>query len=318
MSKPVNDIRDVSPAELGNSLQRLFPLLTVERAQWVLGQLTERVECKRIAEIIGVEATHSDAPACTAIAVVQPANAASLLAIGSHAGARHAEYEVMGRLLERLQNLGIRFLQATTDTEQDEQRLRRLGFEHLAKLAVMVLDAENFSLAEGKSRSTLLFQPVDGDPEMVARVCHTAELSFVETSDCPRLSRFRTPTEIVDGYRKTPTFDPGLWRLATIDGNPAGCLILTPHRVNSTFAEGRESSVIEAIEISYMGLVPKYRKRGLGHVLLNEAVAIARHQNASRMVLAVDRENSRAISLYRRNGWIEVTQESVWGMKIDP
>jgi len=34
------------------------------------------------------------------------------------------------------------------------------------------------------------------------------------------------------------------------------------------------------------------------------------------MILAVDRENSPAIGLYQRQGWIEAAGETVWGLKI--
>jgi GNAT superfamily N-acetyltransferase len=316
MSQATISVHEVSPADLGTTLQWLFPHLTVDRAQWMLGQLTERVQNKRLAEIIVLEARAGDVTVSAAVAILQPAKAASLLAFHALEPSKTAENAVLNHLRTHLSERSIQFLQATSDSPQNDRRLTRLGFKHLAELAVLVLEPEKLASFDCGKASSLQFLPTMDDPAMIDRIAEAAELSFVETCDCPALSEFRTPTEIVDGYRQSPQFDAHFWRLAMLGGKPAGCLILTRHQVDQTPPEGRDLMGVGAVEISYMGLVPRYRKRGLGKELLIEAVRIAKQHHASRMVLAVDRENSPAIALYQRQGWTEAAKESVWGMQI--
>jgi ribosomal protein S18 acetylase RimI-like enzyme len=318
MSQAIISVHDVSPADLGTTLQWLFPHLTIDRAQWMLGQLTERVQSKRMAEIIVIEARADDELVSAAVAVLQPAKAASLLAIHALGTSKAAENAVLSHLRSQLAGRGVQFLQATSDSPPTDRRLIRLGFKHLAELAVLVLESEKLASLDCEADSTLQFLPATNDPAMIDRIAQTAELSFTETCDCPALNEFRTPTEIVDGYRLSPQFDSHFWRLATLGNKPAGCLILTAHRAEQPPPIEREKAAVGAIEISYMGLVPQYRKRGLGRALLIEAVKIAKQHHASRMVLAVDRENSPAIALYQRQGWTEAAKESVWGMQILP
>jgi len=360
MSEAGFRVRDVPLSELGSCLQFLIAGLNVPRAQWVVAQLTDRVERKRMQEIFAVEAVEGNRISGAAIAVQQPSGAASLLAIGPADGrepalnerrskgcrsdhpmeetgqrdvpgfANDATTAVMSRLRCRLAELGTRFLQASSDSDDDVQRLQRLGFDHLAQLAFLVLEKEGFRGVQGaNSRSDVQFVVVGDNAWLLEQVCSIAERTFAGTCDCPRLNQFRSSSEIVDGYRLAPTFDPTLWRLVVVDGQPAGCLLLTAHRATEasatesnaeeakdSLADGAGGNDFGAIEISYMGLVPEVRGRGLGRLVLDEAVRISAQRRAPRMVLAVDRENSPAISLYQRHGWVEAAQESVWGLQI--
>jgi ribosomal protein S18 acetylase RimI-like enzyme len=318
MNPATISVNEVSPIDFGNTLQWLFPHIAVDRAQWILEQLTERVQNKRMSEIIAIEAKNSEGTLCAAVTVLQPARAASLLAIHSLGRSEAAEQAVFSHLRTILSDRGTQFLQAPSDTEQNGLRLTRLGFKHLAKLAVLVLESETMARINCDIESRLQFLPTLNDASMIDRIGKVAEASFSESDDCPALSEFRTPTEIIDGFRKSSQFDPLLWRLATLGGTPVGCLLLTPHGEVDSSREGGPATAFGAVEISYMGLVPAYRKRGLGTELLVESIRIAKQNQASRMVLAVDRENSPAIALYQRQGWIEAAEESVWGMHISP
>lgn len=360
MSEAGFRVRDVPLSELGSCLQFLIAGLSVPRAQWVVAQLTDRVERKRMQEIFAVEAVAGSQICGAAIAVQQPSGAASLLAIGStdkwepaltenapqggrskhpmdESGqldvkgfANDATSAVMSRLRCRLAEVGTRFLQASSDSDDDVQRLQRLGFDHLAQLAFLVLEEEGFEgFQESAGRRNVQFVVIGDDASLLQQVCSIAERTFVGTCDCPRLNQFRSSSEIVDGYRLAPTFDPALWRMVIVDGQPAGCLLLTAHRATEAsatesnaevtkdaLADGAGGNDFGAIEISYMGLVPEVRGRGLGRLILDEAVRISARRRAPRMVLAVDRENSPAITLYQRHGWVEAAQESVWGLQI--
>jgi ribosomal protein S18 acetylase RimI-like enzyme len=370
MSEADFRIRDVPLTEMGHCLQFLIADLSVPRAQWVVAQLTDRVERKRMQEIFAVEAVEGSRVCGAAIAVQQPSGAASLLAVRAMSNtadllataanenhpvgptttspteavairdlegfANEVAVAVMSRLRCRLAAVGTRFLQASSDCEDDVQRLRRLGFDHLAQLAFLVLEADGFeAVHESSAHPDVQFVVVGDDATRLQDVCSIAERTFTGTLDCPRLNQFRSSSEIVDGYRLASTFDPALWRMVTVNGQPAGCLLLTAHRatlagdIEPDAARAKDTAVPEdatanstggndfgAMEISYMGLVPEVRGQGLGRLVLDEAVRISAQRRAPRMVLAVDRENSPAITLYQRHGWVEAAQESVWGLQI--
>ncbi len=325
--------RDIPAGQLTECLLWLLATVPVSRAQWIVAQLTERVERKRLRDIFAVQTMSENEVLATvggnnfgaaALAVLSPAGAATLLAISARDGTNPSPTEVEAqairavwdRLQAQLAAENVRFVQASSDSSDDEARLAQLGFQRLADLALMILEPAQWpKLPAGSlTRSTtenLDWQVVGDDSGRLVAVCQVAEQSFAQTKDCPRLGEFRSAAEIVAGYRESAQFDPSLWHLLSVDGEPVGCLFLTAHPVGDNGANA-------AIEIAYMGLLPAYRQRGLGRVLLDRAIDTARQRQASRMVLAVDRENCSALDLYRRGGWTEAAAETVWGFQISP
>lgn len=327
MSLSVSSIRDVPPADLTACLQWLLQKVTQQRAQWIVAQLTDRVARKRIADIVAVESHFNGAITGAAITILQPPAAATVLAIydqatgpeGSQRQAPEMESAVMKRLLERLGPSGVRFLQASADSPQDAIALANFGFEEIAELVFLVLEADLLPNALIPAAKTdVRFEVVGQDNERLAIACDIAARSFTGTQDCPRLSQFRSAGEIVDGYKTASTFDPTLWRILICNREPAGCLFLTAHRPSPEAGKAKNchDTTSGVIELSYMGLVPERRGLGLGDRILDEAYGVARSKRAARMVLAVDRDNSPALALYRRHGWAQAAGESVWGMNI--
>src|SRR5207247_8947085 len=90
-------------------------------------------------------------------------------------------------------------------------------------------------------------------------------------------------------------FDPALWFLLP-DGarQPAGVLLLN------------RSTRTDALELVYLGLIPGYRGRQLGDLLMRHAQATAAHVGARRLTLAVDSRNAPALALYHRHGMTRV------------
>jgi ribosomal protein S18 acetylase RimI-like enzyme len=320
-----DSVRDVSANELTGCLTWLLGKMRVERAQWVVALLTDRVERKRVSDIFAVESRQDGRIAAAAIAIAQPPHAANLVAIGDLGGWTSEtaaedtlEFQVFARLRERLNGSGVKFLQAATESTSQGKPLERLGFVHLADLAFLVLESEHFLPSIRDNDRALKFHVVGQNEGRLAMACEIAALTFTGTLDCPRLSHFRSAEEIVAGYRSATSFDPELWHLVMRDDEVAGCLFLTQHRgSNGTPAEAATHQA-GAMEISYMGIVPKHRGVGLGERILVEASRIASQRQAHRMVLAVDRENSPAMALYQRRGWVEAACESVWGCRILP
>ena len=65
-----------------------------------------------------------------------------------------------------------------------------------------------------------------------------------------------------------------------------------------------------------IGVDPSYHKKGIGSLLQQEFERIAIEKGADYMQLSVRKENTQAISSYKRNGWtIEEDQRIAYGMK---
>ncbi len=60
--------------------------------------------------------------------------------------------------------------------------------------------------------------------------------------------------------------------------------------------------------ISNIAIIPEFRNRGLGGILIQEAVRRARHEGCSRIVLDVMPSNTAAIRLYEKSGFT-ITQK---------
>jgi len=59
----------------------------------------------------------------------------------------------------------------------------------------------------------------------------------------------------------------------------------------------------EAVELTYIGVAPDQRGKGLGKILLNTFIEASHLQGYQSVVLSVERENSPAIQLYERTGF---------------
>ncbi|HWR04006.1 MAG TPA: ribosomal protein S18-alanine N-acetyltransferase [Humidesulfovibrio sp.] len=66
------------------------------------------------------------------------------------------------------------------------------------------------------------------------------------------------------------------------------------------------SLIAQEMEIMNIATHPFHRRKGLGRLLLGEAIAICTRENALQGFLEVRRSNTGAIDLYRKFGFIEV------------
>jgi mycothiol synthase len=92
--------------------------------------------------------------------------------------------------------------------------------------------------------------------------------------------------------------DPEGIRFAQHSGEDIGFVRLALH-------EGRG-------EIAVVGVVPEWRRRGLGRALLRFGARWLLEHGASRVTLAVDGENERALTLYQKERYQVVETRQVW------
>lgn len=111
--------------------------------------------------------------------------------------------------------------------------------------------------------------------------------TYDDTLDCPEVNGVRQIDEILDGHRSQGQHDPHLWWLAFEGEAPVGVLLLAPVPDNAS------------IDLSYLGIVPEARGRGIGRELTAQAIRRARVAGAVQLTLAVDIRNRPAWNLYR-------------------
>ena len=131
-------------------------------------------------------------------------------------------------------------------------------------------------------------------PSLNSHFAATLERSYLDTLDCPELNGKRSLDEILAGHRGQGKFHPDFWWLALDDATPVGVLILTEMPDGSTW------------ELAYLGIVPEYRRRGIGRAMTLHALHALRNQPASRLLLAVDERNWPALRLYQALGFVEI------------
>lgn len=130
------------------------------------------------------------------------------------------------------------------------------------------------------------------------------ERTYVDTLDCPELCGLRETRDVLDSHRSAGLWDPALWWLILLEGEPEGCLLLN-HAPDQ-----------DAVELVYIGLSPKLRGRGLSLPLLEFGLHRARQKPARYMTCAVDRRNTPALRLYRRAGFDEISSRVAMIRKV--
>jgi ribosomal protein S18 acetylase RimI-like enzyme len=166
--------------------------------------------------------------------------------------------------------------------------LERNGFRHITRLWYfrhnLELSADLLRIEDRLSYATF----ADGDRELFQR---TLLRTYEQTLDCHEVNGVRTVEEILAGHRCQGAHDPGRWWLAFDDGQPVAVLLAT------------ELPETEGWDLSYLGVVPEARRRGVGRQLTRKAIVEARAAEAGQLLLSVDVRNRPAWDLYRGLGF---------------
>jgi len=186
---------------------------------------------------------------------------------------------------------GVHLAQGLLEPEEGgaSSALRMAGFEQMGRLLYM-------------KRAWKPVEPAGDDwpPDVEVRgwrVGDDAALitalrrTYEGTLDCPELCGLRQGEDIVASHRATGRFDPSLWWLVLLEGEPEGALLLNPCP-----AQGHT-------ELVYMGISPALRGRGLGERLLRHGLAAVKGRRERDVMCAVDERNEPARGLYRRLGF---------------
>ncbi|MEG3079040.1 GNAT family N-acetyltransferase [Halomonas sp. 5021] len=122
-----------------------------------------------------------------------------------------------------------------------------------------------------------------------------------DSLDCRGLRDILSVNDLLAGFYGQDHHAPVHWHALYVDESPSpiGALLLAPR------------SEINRWELMLMGLVPEWRRRGLGGHILNHALALAQQAGALELLLSVDHENLPAFNLYRHAGFSEYAKQYV-------
>lgn len=193
--------------------------------------------------------------------------------------------------LEDLKARGIVLAQAVLDESADPRSSRDLERGGMPRVTEL-LYLERETAAPPPTVGPVEFSWSsygEGIEDEFRRVLHA---TYEGSLDMPELEGTRGLDEILEGHRAAGRFDAARWRLGRLAGETEAAAVLL-----LTEIPGRD-----VWEVVYLGLTPPARRRGLGLVVVRQALELA-HGRARTIELAVDARNHPARRLYEDAGF---------------
>jgi ribosomal protein S18 acetylase RimI-like enzyme len=213
--------------------------------------------------------------------------------------AREVAGDLLAGLLGGLKSADVHVVQAVLFPE--DQELESLLGSHGFLPPVELLYLISTATSKAGPACAIEFEPYRDD--QLARLAGVIESTYDQTRDVPQLNGARCLDDVVEGYRQTGVFRASRWFFARHDGRDAGCLLLADH------------PHLDQLELVYMGVLPGFRRRGLGKQLLQRALEVTESLGRRNLILAVDAANTPALQLYRNAGLVVLDRRWV-SMKI--
>ncbi len=207
---------------------------------------------------------------------------------------------LVGRALDDYRARGFAVAQAVVPpgTRRGAEALRRGGLRQVTELICLERPtAPPLPVA----REIPQFAWRDFDQAGADEFAAVLGATFVGTLDMPELEGVRSLDDVLAGHRAAGGFDPSRWRVGRLPGEPDAAAIV----LLSAWPEGH------TWELTYLGLTPTARGRGLGRAALAFALGLARPQ-ARRLELALDARNEPAARLYDRAGFATIERRAVF------
>ncbi len=197
--------------------------------------------------------------------------------------------------LEDLRARGFRIAQALVDASAPRTAavdLSRGGMPRITALTYMHRDtARPMGRTFPRDRPSFDWRPFG--PETEAEFHAVLQRTYLSSLDMPELEGIRSLDDVMASHRAAGRFDPSRWRVGTLPGEPEAAAVLLLSEVPDR----------PAWEVTYLGLTPPARGRGLGRAVLAFALDLAR-AHVPRLELAVDDRNHPARHLYDGAGFL--------------
>ena len=199
--------------------------------------------------------------------------------------------ELLVQIVERLSRQGVRLVQVflPNDRRAEERIFIEAGFRCAATLSYLVSLRGTFPTV--RSDDGVEFLPYS--TALDERLARVIEQTYAGSLDCPSLDRVRAIEDVLQGYRATGVFDPARWLIVRQSGNDVGCLLLADDPDSNQW------------ELTYMGVIPEARGRGMGRAIVRHAQWLAAQAGRERLVLAVDANNEPAIGVYAAANFVQ-------------
>jgi GNAT superfamily N-acetyltransferase len=215
----------------------------------------------------------------------------------SSGNAQLIEDQLVGNALPWLQLQGAKLAQAMVHPDEAHlaNPLLRHGFAHVTTLRYLSLTLKKRSVPSADG--TLTWSSYRDQPALFEQ---TLLETYRGSEDCPELNGVRDIREIIEGHRAMGIHEPDQWSLAMRDDHPVGVLLLC------------RMPEWESMDVAYVGVVPLYRRRGIGRQLMARAMSEAGQRNIEQLTLAVDRRNRSAGNLYESLGFKAFDEREVF------
>jgi ribosomal protein S18 acetylase RimI-like enzyme len=273
------------------SLAAAHELLPACRLLFCDGAEHSRDRLLAAAEPTGLFVARDSGGTLRAAALVQALPGAMGVAWPPRGDSREAEDAVAASACEWLRGRGVKVCQAFAPASEAAEMatLERADFRRTTQLALLQSD---LSAAREPSRLSFTAHRAPSE-EFAATLVATHE----GTLDCPELNAPRTPEELLAGFTSSGAAE---WHLASLNGEPAGVVLM------------EYVKDFETAELTYLGIVPAFRGRGLGAELLRFALREASGARLAELKVSVDARNVPAMTLYAAHGFAEYDRREVW------
>jgi mycothiol synthase len=299
VTQAVVEIAPCPVKQVRNALELVLRDLTAEQRRNIAAQLVRE---------------HGDGSACQTLLVAQRGNVLYGAAWGQLQPGRTAIFWVPQFAAPTTAEVAVDLAQAVVraldaaDVEMTQallpnrsapiaDALESAGFYYLADLLYLSSDA-SAPPASSSERDVLSF--VAYDDSQRERLIALLERTYEDTLDCAAMNGKRQMDDVLDGYRATGVYRPENWLIVEREGRSVGVLLLADDPAAALY------------ELTYMGLVPEARGKGLGVQIARHALQLASQSNAERVVLAVDASNWPALAMYSRAGFAEWDRRTVY------
>ncbi len=178
--------------------------------------------------------------------------------------------------------------------------LKRAGLRHVTDLVHL---QRGVDIAIATTHSGTDWRWSNFSQEGAFRFRQALEATYAESLDMPELSQVRSLEDLLAGHQAQDRFDPALWRVGRLPKEPEALVVLLMGRIPDR----------GLMEVTYLGLSPTARGRGLGRAALAEAIQTAGDEpNVQAVQLAVDLRNHPACRLYESTGFVPIDRKQVY------
>ena len=199
-----------------------------------------------------------------------------------------------------LRQSGVKVCQAFASDEErrDMAALERNGFACVTELVFLQRDVDLVAGWSDLPRVPARCQPWSG--ALTVEQSEMLLATHEATLDCPELNAARTAEEILAGFCPGQAANCPWWHTIDEGGMAIGVLL---------FDKGPYPFVLE---LSYLGLIPSARGRGLGSAALAFVNEIAGNAGYQFVSVSVDARNEPALKLYHKHGFVETERKEVY------